>query len=397
MRSLFGIPLPERKGMKRGGTAGRNTEGNLKAREIRDNAKKRNPASLLKSQQKIAAAAADRSARREGDSRFKKPTVTGNQKVDAAVRGVPNRRQAANTAFEAIKAADIKKRYDGAKVGKELRYRDLGGADALSQNAIDANRKFDDNRQANFIQGPYGSTDSKPSISSYYKQEGYKDLPYLSSDKTPGFGEDLALGGGTLLAGIMNALTGNQENAFKEAYNKRHQSPDGSPLPEGLVNLAYENHKSRTRKTMAQNKIDDAQAVVDRKEAREGDARDPVTGQRIRDLDFECPEGYTFNEAEQRCEIIQSAVAGAGAGIPTPPGGGFPDLTNAGVTTGVPVVNNQYTQFAAPTLAGLPAAATNGFVMPMMNTQPITIAQQTPQGLAGLQQQILRNAGMQTG
>ena len=161
------------------------------------------------------------------------------------------------------------------------------------------------------------------------------------------------------------------------------------------MSSAYENFKYQSAVTARDRQIEKQEAPGKRAAAREGDARDPVTGRRIRDLDFECPEGYTFNEAEQRCEIIASAVAGAG--IPTPPGGGFPDLTNAGVTTGVPVVNNQYTQFAAPTLAGLPAAAPNGFVMPMMNTQPITIAQQTPQGLAGLQQQIQRNAGMQTG
>jgi len=234
-----------------------------------------------------------------------------------------------------------------------------------------------------------------PVFASYNKR--YEGLPYLRDNKTPGFREELALGSGSLLAGIMNALTGGEDNAFKKAYIKQYGDPDGDPIPEEMLDLALKNFKSRTQITKDAQEASDAQAVVDRKEAREGDARDPVTGQRIRDLDFECPEGYTFNEAEQRCEIIQSAVASVGAGIPTPPGGGFPDLINAGVTTGVPVVNNQYTQFAAPTLAGLPAAAPNGFVMPMMNTQPITIAQQTPQGLAGLQQQIQRNAGMQTG
>ena len=180
-----------------------------------------------------------------------------------------------------------------------------------------------------------------------------------------------------------------------EAGFKKTLKADYPSLSDAQLSSAYAEFVNTTEETKLRDRANDAQAVVDRKEAREGDARDPVTGQRIRDLDFECPEGYTFNEAEQRCEIIASAVAGAG--IPTPPGGGFPDLINAGVTTGVPVVNNQYTQFAAPTLAGLPAAAPNGFVMPMMNTQPITIAQQTPQGLAGLQQQIQRNAGMQTG
>jgi len=195
----------------------------------------------------------------------------------------------------------------------------------------------------------------------------------------------------------MNALTGGEDNAFKNAYIKQYGKPDGDPIPEEVLDLALANYKSRGQITKSEQAGYDAKAPERRAAAREGDARDPVTGKRIRDLDFECPEGYTFNEAEQRCEIVASAVASAGPGIPTPPGGGFPDLTNAGVTTGVPVVNNQYTQFAAPTLAGLPAAAPNGFVMPMMNTQPITIAQQTPQGLAGLQQQLQRNAGMQTG
>ena len=220
----------------------------------------------------------------------------------------------------------------------------------------------------------------------------YEGLPYLRDNKTPGFREELALGSGSLLAGIMNALTGGEDNAFKKAYIKQYGKPDGDPIPEEVLDLALANYKSRGQITKSEQAGYDAKAPERRAAAREGDARDPVTGKRIRDLDFECPEGYTFNEAEQRCEI----VASVGSGIPTR-GGSFPELTNSGATTGVPVVNSQYTQFSAPTLAGLPAAAPNGFVMPMMNTQPITIAQQTPQGLAGLQQQIQRNAGMQTG
>ena len=177
-----------------------------------------------------------------------------------------------------------------------------------------------------------------------------------------------------------------------EAGFKNSLLSDYPSLSEEQLSSAYKEFETTTLENRAAQRKEDTEAPGKRAAAREGDARDPVTGRRIRDLDFECPEGYTFNEAEQRCEI----VASVGSGIPTR-GGSFPELTNSGATTGVPVVNTQYTQFAAPTLAGLPAAAPNGFVMPMMNTQPITIAQQTPQGLAGLQQQIQRNAGMQTG
>ena len=491
MRSLFGIPLPERKGMKTGGQAvprktvianqphqlayinpreeqmlldaggtgqpgpggipafadygdskgfnyrGRgsqgSTTGRLTAKEAsRDSSagvtakeRKERKRQLEKNRKPTQAAVKARDKQYALDQGYD-PLLTSKQNNDLGTRsrfiGDPKSAAGVSTPAGNARYTEAARRAKEAKYSSDSKFRPtsdglFGGTSKFgNQNAAEVAKNVAVSTPYNFdvavgpqnagtgferVVGPDGKTTlsvrDDSGRDSYSSLKRYEGLPYLRDNKTPGFREELALGSGSLLAGIMNALTGGEDNAFKKAYIKQYGDPDGDPIPEEMLDLALKNFKSRTQITKDAQEASDAQAVVDRKEAREGDARDPVTGQRIRDLDFECPEGYTFNEAEQRCEIIASAVAGAGAGIPTPPGGGFPDLTNAGVTTGVPVVNNQYTQFAAPTLAGLPAAATNGFVMPMMNTQPITIAQQTPQGLAGLQQQIQRNAGMQTG
>ena len=460
MRSLFGIPLPERKGMKKGGQAvprktvianqphqlayinpreeqmlldaggtgqpgpggipafadyGDSKGFNYRGRGSQGSTTGRLTAKEASRDSSAGVTAKERKARERQLEKNRKPTkavVAERDRQYALDQGYDPRLTSADNNKAGTRSSFSASPKSAARRAKEAKYSSdskfIPTSDGLfrgtgfsttgepfgNQDAAEVEKNVAASTPYNFdvAVGPQNVGDE---VGRDIYNKRYEGLPYLRDNKTPGFRAELALGSGSLLAGIMNALTGNEDNAFKKAYAKQYGDPDGDPIPEEMLDLALKNFKSRTQITKDAQEASDAQAVVDRKEAREGDARDPVTGQRIRDLDFECPEGYTFNEAEQRCEIIASAVAGAG--IPTPPGGGFPDVIDAGVTTGVPVVNTQYTQFAAPTLAGLPAAAPNGFVMPMMNTQPITIAQQTPQGLAGLQQQIQRNAGMQTG
>ena len=375
MRSLFGIPLPERKGMKKGGrtdgpggvTGG--GSGDYFGTENSEYAKPYNPGPDRDSSKDSTAA--ERAAQRQMSAR-----ILARQSDRAAGGNGGNLRPKVN--IEPEQAATTFKAKVPAKVPAQAQdpsNRQQGITAALEQ-SIDV--PYLNNYENRY---PYMGSDA---YKQKYKTPDTSVLSKVASDFMNLRGDMFT----DLKLGLADSFGG--EAGFKKTLKADYPS-----LSDAQLSSAYAEFVNTTEETKLRDRANDAQAVVDRKEAREGDARDPVTGKRIRDLDFECPEGYTFNEAEQRCEIVASAVAGAG--IPTPPGGGFPDLTNAGVTTGVPVVNNQYTQFAAPTLAGLPAAAPNGFVMPMMNTQPITIAQQTPQGLAGLQQQIQRNAGMQTG
>ena len=422
MRSLFGIPLPERKGMKKGGQA-------VPRKTVIANQPHQLAYFNPQEEQMLLDAGGtgqpgpggipaypDKSVNPTGGSKKKSTTkFTSNYRS-------PSRESSANsTAEDRQRAANarVKAAYVDFQAKKDAPTAERGRNARRNENRNKGSKKKinvpDFEQDGKYVQlggGVKGKVGAIPARSEADKTEQARrssaaqpDAPYLNNIITGNYKDRYTTEDGGILSTIKDTYMNLGKDFYAEgklaladtfggeAGFKNSLLSDYPSLSEEQLSSAYKEFENTTLKNRAAQSKEDKNAPERRAAAREGDARDPVTGRRIRDLDFECPDGYTFNEAAQQCEI----VASAGAGIPTPPGGGFPDLTNAGVTTGVPVVNSQYTQFAAPTLAGLPAAAPNGFVMPMMNTQPITIAQQTPQGLAGLQQQIQRNAGMQTG
>ena len=426
MRSLFGIPLPERKGMKTGGQA-------VPRKTVIANQPHQLAYINPQEEQMLLDAGGtgqpgpggipaypDKSVNPTGGSKKKSTTkFTSNYRspdrdstAEDKQRAANARAKAAYVASQAIKDAPTAERGRNARRNEN---RNTGSQKKI--NILD-NRTTgmygtagEDGKYVQLGGGVKGKVGDIPTRSEADKAEQARrssaaqpDAPYLNHITRGDYKDRYTTEDG----GILSTIKDTYMNLGKDFYAegklaladsfggeqgfKNSLLSDYPSLTEEQLSSAYKEFETTTLENRAAQRKEDTEAPGKRAAAREGDARDPVTGRRIRDLDFECPEGYTFNEAEQRCEI----VASVGSGIPTR-GGSFPELTNSGATTGVPVVNTQYTQFAAPTLAGLPAAAPNGFVMPMMNTQPITIAQQTPQGLAGLQQQIQRNAGMQTG
>lgn len=90
-----------------------------------------------------------------------------------------------------------------------------------------------------------------------------------------------------------------------------------------------------------------------------------------------CPEGYIYNEETMMCEIDPFQEPFADPVVTTDTG----TDTGTGVTTG-PGVQGVYTQMAPATLGSLTPSV--GFVAPAPYATPITVAAQTPRGLASL-------------
>jgi hypothetical protein len=112
------------------------------------------------------------------------------------------------------------------------------------------------------------------------------------------------------------------------------------------------------------NQSDDASGVS-------GESIDPGTG-----TADPCPEGYRMNPETNACEIDPFQRP-----FPTP----FPTPGPLPADPGtLPVVTAPYTAATPYNLAPLTPSAQPAFVVPTPNVQPITVAQQTPAGLAGL-------------
>lgn len=89
-----------------------------------------------------------------------------------------------------------------------------------------------------------------------------------------------------------------------------------------------------------------------------------------------CPEGYRMNPETNACEIDPFQT-------PFPTQGPLPaDPGTLPVVVAAP--SSPYTAATPYNLAPLTPSAQSAFVVPTPNVQPITVAQQTPAGLAGL-------------
>lgn len=117
------------------------------------------------------------------------------------------------------------------------------------------------------------------------------------------------------------------------------------------------------------NQSDDARGLF-------GESIDPGTGTGTGTAD-PCPEGYRMNPETNACEIdpFQTPFPDAPGPLPADPG-------TLPVVTAAPL--SPYTAATPYNLAPLTPSAQPAFVVPTPNVQPITVAQQTPAGLAGL-------------
>jgi hypothetical protein len=117
------------------------------------------------------------------------------------------------------------------------------------------------------------------------------------------------------------------------------------------------------------NQSDDARGLF-------GESIDPGTAGAATGTADPCPEGYRMNPETNACEIDPFQT-------PFPTQGPLPaDPGTLPVVVAAP--SSPYTAATPYNLAPLTPSAQSAFVVPTPNVQPITVAQQTPAGLAGL-------------
>ena len=97
----------------------------------------------------------------------------------------------------------------------------------------------------------------------------------------------------------------------------------------------------------------------------------PIVDPYVGDADPTCPDGYTFDSEENACVI-------------DPFQDPFPDAPTTGGGTYTAPALSPYTSVAPVTLPSLMPGQQPAFVVPTPTAQPITVAAQTPAGLASL-------------